>query len=237
MLQGKSLLVTGSSRGIGAAVARLAKARGARVVLHGKTESVELKKLSADLDAPYVFFDVADESAAHEAIRTLGSIDILVNNAGINPSKTFAALSITEWREVFETNVLGIVIVSKAVIPGMLERHYGRIIHVASVKGFPYVPGKPAYAASKAAVMRITSSMAEEFSPHILVNAIAPGFTETEMTSASLSPQVKQQMDSIPLRRLAKPEDIAEAVLFFASDASRYITGQTLAVDGGWSVT
>ena len=164
------------------------------------------------------------------------NIDILVNNAGINPSKTFMQLSPRDWQQIFEINVFGVVNVARAVIPGMLEREGGRIINIASIKGYPHISGKPAYAASKAAVMRITSSLAEEFAPHILVNAVAPGFTETEMTAATLSPKIRDQIDKIPLRRMAKPDEIAEIILFLASDKANYITGHTLLVDGGLGV-
>jgi 3-oxoacyl-[acyl-carrier protein] reductase len=238
MLENKTILITGSSRGIGAATARLAKRYGAEVILHAETESEELKKISEELASPYCFFDVADEHAVKNAIGKFKKIDILVNNAGVNPSKTFMQLTGDDWRRIFEVNVLGVVNVSRAVISGMLQAGYGRIINIASVKGFPYISGKPAYAASKAAVMRMTSSMAEEFAPHnILVNAVAPGFVNTTMTTSTFSPQIQAQINSIPLKRMAEPSEIAEAVLFLASDKANYITGQTLVVDGGYSVS
>lgn len=237
MLENKTILITGSSRGIGAATARLAKSYGATVILHGKTESEELKKLSKTLKSAYIVFDVADESAAIKEIGKFKRIDILVNNAGINPSKTFTQLTNGDWRQIFEVNVLGVVNVSKAVITGMMKRRYGKIINIASIKGFPYISGKPAYAASKSAIIRITSSMAEEFAPYnILVNAVAPGFTETEMTKTSLSPKIQGQIDKIPLKRMAASNEIAEVILFLASAKSDYITGQTIAVDGGYSI-
>ena len=237
MLENKTILITGSSRGIGAATARLAKNYGATVILHGKTESEELKKLSKALESAYIVFDVADERATIKEIGKFKRIDILVNNAGINPSKTFAQLANEDWRQIFEVNVLGVVNVSKAVITGMIKRGYGKIINIASIKGFPSISGKPAYAASKSAIIRITSSMAEEFAPYnILINAVAPGFTETEMTKASLSPKIQGQIDKIPLKRMATPNEIAEVILFLASARSDYITGQTIAVDGGYSI-
>lgn len=237
MLKHKTILITGSSRGIGAATARLAKKYGARVILHGKTESIELKKISRELKSPYIFCDITDENAVIAALGKIKKVDILVNNAGINPSKTFMQLTLDDWRNIFEVNVLGIVNASKAVIPGMMQRNYGKIINITSIKGYPHISGKPAYAASKAAVMRITSSMAEEFSPyHIFVNAVAPGFTQTEMTQATVSPQIQGQIKKIPLKRMAMPDEVAEAILFLASDKAQYITGQTLVVDGGYSI-
>jgi NAD(P)-dependent dehydrogenase (short-subunit alcohol dehydrogenase family) len=237
MLKNKTILVTGSSRGIGEATVRLAKNYGANVILHGRIESPELVKLSQELNCKYIFCDVSDEKAVRREVSSIGSIDILVNNAGYNPSKSFMELTNEEWRRILEVNVLGPVNFSRAVILEMKERGHGKIINVASVKGYNHVAGKPAYAASKAALMRITTSMAEEFAQYgILVNAVAPGFTETEMTSATISPRIKEQIDKIPLRRMANPEEIAEMILFLASDKANYITGQTFCVDGGYSI-
>ena len=146
-------------------------------------------------------------------------------------------LTNNDWHEILNTNILGIVNFSRAVIPGMMERGQGKIINIASVKGYIHVIAKPAYSVSKAAVMRMTSSMAQELAPKILVNAVAPGFTETEMTESTLSPIIRAQIGRIPLKRMAKPREIAEAILFLASDKSNYITGQTIAVDGGFSIS
>ena len=237
MLQDKTIFITGSSRGIGAAIAKLAKQNGAKVVLHGKSESKELKDLARKLRSAYLVFDVGDGKAVSGEVERLKTIDILVNNAGINPSKTFLELTNEDWKEIFNTNLFGVVNVSRAVLQNMIKNKGGKIINIASSKGLPHIAGKPAYASSKAAVIRLTSSMAEEFAPfNILVNAVAPGFTETEMTQASLSPKILSQIDKIPLRRMAKPEEIAEVVLFAASDKASYITGQTIVVDGGLSV-
>jgi 3-oxoacyl-[acyl-carrier protein] reductase len=237
MLENKVILITGSSRGIGAATARLAKQYGATVILHGKTDSNELKRLSKEICSPYIYCDVTDEEAVKREVRSIGRVDILVNNAGINPSKTFIELTSNDWKEIIGVNLLGPVYFSRVVLPGMMERSYGKIINISSFKGHNYVSGKPAYAASKAAVMRITSSMAEEFAPYgINVNAVAPGFTETEMTTSTMSPKILSQINKIPLKRIAKPKEIAEAILFLASDKASYITGQTITVDGGLSI-
>ncbi|MFH0712186.1 MAG: SDR family oxidoreductase [archaeon] len=234
-LGGKAILITGSSRGIGAATARLAKEYGANVILHGRTDSEYLRELSNELDSNYIFCDVGDEDEVRKKARGL-EVDVLVNNAGINPSKTFMELTNSNWRDIFETNVFGTVNFSKAVIPGMMDRGHGKIINIASAKGYLHVRGKPAYAASKAAIMRLTSSMAEEFAPYILVNAVAPGFTETKMTKNTMSSKIQEQINKIPLRRIANPKEIAEVILFLASDKSSYITGQTIVVDGGFSI-
>lgn len=235
MLRHKTILITGSSRGIGAATARLAQKYGARIILHGKTESKELKKLSKELGAPYFFCDVADEAVIKKEINAFKKIDILINNAGISISKSFLDLSYEDWLDTFKTNVLGIVHVSKIVIPGMLKRKSGTIINISSIKGYPHTAGRAAFAASKAAIITLTASMAKEFAPYILINAVAPGFTETETTRQAWSERIYKQIKNIPVGRAAHPAEIAEAILFLASDKARYITGQTLVVDGGYS--
>ena len=237
MLEGKTILITGSSQGIGAATARLAKGYGAQVVLHGKTESKELKKLSQELDAPYIFCDAADEKAVRIAVKKIKKIDILVNNAGISISKPFLELTNKDWNETFAVNVFGTVNFSRAVIPGMLKQKYGKVINISSIKGFSHTAGRPAFASSKAAIMTLTASMAKEFAPHISVNAVAPGFTETETTKKSWSQRIYKQIAEAPLGRPAHPKEIAEAILFLASDKANYITGQTLTVDGGYGIS
>lgn len=238
MLKNKTILITGSSRGIGAATAELAKKYGANVILHGKTESERLKKLAKKIDSSYIFCDVSDEKAVANEVSKFKKIDVLINSAGINPSKTFKELSNKDWNDIFEINVMGTINFSKSVIPQMMKRNFGKIINIASIKGYANISGKPAYAASKAAIIRITSSMAEEFAPHnILINSVAPGFTKTEMTKSTLSPKIQSQIDKIPLKRMAKPSEIAEVILFLASDKSDYITGQTFIVDGGYSIS
>lgn len=237
MLNKKTILITGSSRGIGEATARLAKEYGAIVILHGQNESEHLKSLAKELDSHYITCDVSNEEMVRKSVDSLERIDILVNNAGINPSKTFMQLTSEDWKQIFEVNVMGTINFSKAVIPKMMENGQGKIINIASIKAYHYISGKPAYAASKAAIIRITSSMAEEFAPNnILVNAVAPGFTETEMSRSTMSPKLQKQVDKIPLKRMAKPEEIAEGVLFLASDKANYITGQTIVIDGGLGI-
>jgi NAD(P)-dependent dehydrogenase (short-subunit alcohol dehydrogenase family) len=161
------------------------------------------------------------------------NIDILVNNAGISRSKSFENLTDEDWLDVFNVNVLGIVNFSKAIIPGMKEKKFGKIINVSSVKGYTTNAGSSAYAASKAAVINLTSSMANQYAPNILVNCVAPGFTKTEMTEKTWSPRVEKQVSEIPLMRMADPKEIAEVIVFLASNKSNYIVGQTIVVDGG----
>ena len=229
----KTILITGSSRGIGAATARLAAGYGARVILHGKTDSTLLHNMATELHAKYICCDVADENSVQQEVGKLGRIDILINAAGINLSKPFLEQTTESWKETFDVNVLGTVNFSKAVIPQMLERRQGKIINIASIKGYPHISGSTAYAASKAAIISLTANMAREFAPHILVNAVAPGFTDTTMTEKTLTERIRKQIDQIPLKRMARPEEIAEVILFLASDKCNYMTGETIKVSGG----
>ena len=249
VLTGKIVLVTGSSRGIGASIARLAKSCGAKVIVHGRTETRELKRLGKDLNAPCVAFDVSDKASVEREVGKLAKadfpIDILINNAGVNPSKTFQNLSNADWKDIFNANFFGVVNVSRIVINQMMARKSGgSIVNITSIKGFTHVAGKPGYASSKAALIQLTARMAEEFAPYnIRINAVAPGFVGTEMTAATLEQEEKlgktklrDQIAKIPMRRMAEAEEISEAVCFLASDKAGYITGQCLAVDGGLSI-
>jgi NAD(P)-dependent dehydrogenase (short-subunit alcohol dehydrogenase family) len=237
-LKGKTILITGSSRGIGAATARLAKDYGADVILHGKSESRNLTTLAYELESKYIFCNVSDEHDVCKKVKELGKIDILVNNAGINISKPFLDYIPQDWQQIFETNILGPVNFSKAVIPEMQKNKYGRIVNVASIKGYTTLQGSTAYAASKAALINLTSNLAGEFAKYgILVNGVSPGFTKTEMTDSTLSERVKVQINKIPLKRMAETEEIAKAILHMASEDSSYITGQTIIIDGGLSVS
>ncbi|KKS12980.1 MAG: 3-oxoacyl-[acyl-carrier-protein] reductase [Candidatus Daviesbacteria bacterium GW2011_GWB1_41_5] len=243
-LTGKTVLVTGSSRGIGAATARLAKQCGAEVIVHGCLFSQGLMDLADELGGTAIAFDVADAKAVANKIGALGQIDVLVNNAGINPSKTFFQLTNDDWQEILNVNLFGVINVSREVIHGMLGRKSGAIVNIASIKGLTHVAGKSSYAVSKAGVIQLTARMAEEFAPEgIRINAVAPGFTLTEMTQTTLNKEgsagkttLRDQIKKIPMRRMASPEEIAETVIFLASDKASYITGQCLAVDGGLSI-
>lgn len=241
MIENKTILVTGSSRGIGEATARLAKFYGANVILHATPDSeYRLKELASELKASYITCDVKDERAVQQAVKKTHGIDILVNNAGINPpelSKTFMDLTTSDWETMLRTNLLGPNYFSQAVVPNMIRKKHGSIVNIASYKGLGHVAAKPVYSTTKAALMALTPRMAEELIEYgIRVNSIAPGFVDTDMTSASITEKVQKQIDSIPMKRKAKPEEIAEAILFLASDKASYITGQTLVVDGGISI-
>ncbi|MBI5621774.1 SDR family oxidoreductase [Candidatus Falkowbacteria bacterium] len=238
-LAGKTILITGSSRGIGAATAKLAKQYGATVILHGKEDSQELQTLAKSLGATVITCDVADSKAVHtavaQALQAAGRIDVLVNCAGITNAKPFLEATEQDWLEIFHINVLGTVNFCKAVIPLMQKAQYGRIVNVSSVRGYGMTSGRAAYSSSKAAIINLTATLAKEFAPTILVNSIAPGFTNTDM-SKTWSEQLRRQAMASLLNRIAEPTEIAEAILFLASDRASFITGQTILVDGGYSM-
>ncbi len=240
MLKDKVILITGSSRGIGAATARLAKDYGAKVILHGKEESDEIRNIAKELDSPYIVCDVKDEQAVNKAVNEIlskvGRIDALINNAGITNPKAFMESTDEDWLEAFNVNVLGTVHFCKAVIPQMQKQRYGRIVNVASIRAYGITSGRPAYSASKAAVMNLTAVLAKEFAPDIFVNAVSPGFTETDMAK-TWTEKVWNQVKTALVGRVGQPKEIAEMLLFLASDKASFITGQTYLVDGGYSVS
>lgn len=236
MLKDKVILITGSSSGIGAATAKLAKGYGAKVILHGQTDSDKLKSLAKELECDYIFCDVADKAAVDKAVSKYSKIDALVNCAGITLRQSFLESTDEEWLNIYKVNVLGTVHFCQAVIPLMQKNKYGRVVNIASIRAFPAASGRPAYAASKAAIMTLTGSMAKEFAPTVAVNAVAPGFTETPM-SQTWDEKVWTQVRSSLLGRIGQPCEIAEAILFLASDKSSFITGQTILVDGGYVIS
>jgi 3-oxoacyl-[acyl-carrier protein] reductase len=243
MLEGKIALVTGGSRGIGRAIALLLAERGAKVALNYNRNLEEANAVAAAIEskggqALVVQGDVsiAAEAAAlvEQTIKAYGRIDILVNNAGITRDTLMMRMSETDWDAVLDTNLKGAYLCAKAVLRPMLKSKGGRIINISSVSGQAGSGGQANYSAAKAGLIGFTKALAREVgSRGITVNAVAPGFIETDMTNA-LSADFKQKIqDQIPLERFGKPEDVAEAVAFLASDAANYITGQVLAVNGG----
>ena len=239
MLEGKTILITGSSRGIGEATARLAKKYGASVILHGKEDGESIKALAAELGAKYIVCDVADDRAVAKAVNDLGPdqrIDILVNCAGITNRKTFEESTTEDWMDIYKVNVVGTANFCKVIIPIMQKNNYGRIVNIASIRGYGVTSGRPAYSASKAAIMNLTSVLAKQYAPTIAVNVISPGFTNTAMAK-TWDDKVWAQVKSSLLGRVAEPSEIAEAVLFLASDRASFITGQSLLVDGGYSIS
>jgi 3-oxoacyl-[acyl-carrier protein] reductase len=241
-LENQIAVVTGAGRGIGRAIALKLAAHGADIVaVDLKTEFVqetvaEAQKLGRKAWA--VAANVAEaasvEAAVEQALKEAGRVDILVNNAGITKDGLIMRMSDADWDAVLDINLKGTFMVIRAFSRVFLRQKSGRIVNIASVIGLIGNAGQCNYAASKAGVIGLTKSCAREFASRgITVNAIAPGFIQTAMTE-KLSPEQKEAITKqIPLASLGQPEDVAEAVLFFASPGARYITGQVLAVDGG----
>ena len=242
-LEGKTAIVTGASRGIGRATAILLARSGAAVIINyaGNREAAEEVKqiiLEEGGKAEIVQADVSDyshcESLMQSAIDHFQRIDILINNAGITRDNLLARMKAEEWQQVIDTNLSGVYNCCRAVLrPLLKQKSGGRIINLASVAGIHGNTGQANYAAAKGGVIAFTKALAKEIgSRNISVNAVAPGFIETEMT-AQLSERVKAQViERVALGRLGKAEDVAEVILFLAS-SSGYITGQVIAVDGG----
>ena len=238
-LTGKNAVVTGSTRGIGRAVAEALAASGARVAVVGR-EKEKATAVAGEIGNGAAGFacDVSDTTAVAQLVadveKEFGGIDILVNNAGITRDNLVMRLKDEDWDQVMNANLRGAFAAIRAASRGMMKKRAGRIINMASVVGLNGNKGQANYAASKAGLIALTKSVAKELgSRNILVNAIAPGFIETEMTDA-MTPEARDALNGIiPLERLGKTSDIASAVVFLASDHASYITGQVLVVDGG----
>lgn len=240
-LSGSTVLIMGSARGIGAATARLAYERGAHVILHGRTNSDHLLALADELEADYIACDVADRDAVRTSINTLfatgAEIDALVNCAGVMEPKPFLETTVDDWHSVFDVNVSGTVNAIQAVVPHMQERGTGRIVNVSSIRGLSITSSARgvAYSASKAAIVNLTATLAKEFAPTIAVNAVAPGFVETD-NAQTWTDGVWAQVRSALLGRIAAPREIAEVILFLAGPAASFVTGQTWLADGGYAL-
>lgn len=238
-LVGKNALVTGSTRGIGRAIAESLANAGARVAVVGRDQARAAEAAAAiGNDARGFSADVGDPAsvvALVEAVeKEFGQVDILVNNAGLTRDNILFRLKDDDWDAVLDANLRGAFVAIRSVARGMIKRRWGRIINIASVVGITGNKGQANYAASKAGLIGLTKSVAKELgSRNVLVNAVAPGFIETDMTAA-MTPEARAGLaGQIPLERLGTPQDIAGVVTFLASDQAAYITGQTLVVDGG----
>ncbi|HLR24096.1 MAG TPA: 3-oxoacyl-[acyl-carrier-protein] reductase [Pseudogracilibacillus sp.] len=242
-LQGKTALVTGSSRGIGKAIALELARRGANIAVNyagseeKAAETVEAIE-TLGVQAIKIQANVADESSVKsmikEVTKTFGSLDILVNNAGITKDNLLLRMKEEEFDQVVETNLKGAFLCTKAAARPMMKQRAGKIINVASVVGVSGNPGQANYVAAKSGLIGLTKSNAKELaSRNILVNAVAPGFITTDMTDALTEEQQAEILKQIPLEKLGQPEDIANVVCFLASNDAAYITGQTIHIDGG----
>ncbi|HEY8257694.1 MAG TPA: 3-oxoacyl-[acyl-carrier-protein] reductase [Gemmatimonadales bacterium] len=238
-LSGRTAFVTGSTRGIGLAVARALHGAGAKVTIVGR-DAAKAAEVAAGLGerSASAACDVAKEAEVAAAIeaaeKALGPIDILVNNAGLTRDNILLRLTPSDWDAVLSANLTGAFYTTRLVIKGMMKRRWGRIINVTSIVGLTGNKGQANYAASKAGLIGFTKSVAKEYASRgILANCVAPGFIETDMTSALPEEARATLLEDIALGRLGRPEDVAGGVLFLASDLAAYITGQVLVVDGG----
>jgi 3-oxoacyl-[acyl-carrier protein] reductase len=241
-LRGQTALVTGASRGLGRAIALGLGRAGARVACVARN----VDKLTATVaeisaaggDAQALECDVTSGDSVQKTIEAVleswGKLSILVNNAGITRDTLIPRMADEQWDDVINTNLRGAFLFTRAVTRPMMQARYGRIVNIASVSGLMGNPGQSNYSASKAGLIGMTRSVARELaSRKVTVNAIAPGFIETEMTEALGEAVLEEVVNRVPLRRLGKPDEVVGAVLFLASGAAAYVTGQVLVVDGG----
>ena len=239
----KVVLVTGSSRGIGRSIAMRFAKEGANVIINYKNNTKEAETISEIISSYQneclcIKADISKEADVknmiEEIINKYGRIDILVNNAGIAIDSSFNDKKINDFQDTLSTNLIGTFLVSRYASKYMKEKKYGKIINISSTNGIDTIyPYSIDYDASKAGLINLTKNLAIELSPYINVNAVAPGWVETEMNSDLPKKYLKEEKEKILLGRFAEPEEIADVVLFLASDKARYIDGQTIRVDGG----
>ncbi len=240
---GKVALVTGGSRGIGRAICVALAEAGARIFVNYSANSAAAEETvalcrQAGAEASSIGFDVGQSAAVdggfETILQTAGKIDILVNNAGIAKDGLLMRFKDEDWQRVIDTNLSGAFYCCRAATRSMMKNRYGRIINISSVVGEMGNAGQAAYVASKAGLIGMTKSIARELaSRNITVNAVAPGYIETDMTGALDEKKREELLKVVPLARIGSAADIAEAVRFLASDKASYITGQTLSVNGG----
>jgi len=241
-LEGKCALITGASGGIGGSIARALYGQGAKVALSG-TRIDPLKALADDLGdrafiVPCNLSDVdAVKALPQKAFEKMGGIDILVNNAGITKDNLFMRMSDDDWHQVINVNLTSTMHLMKSVMRTMMKKRFGRIINITSIVGVTGNAGQVNYAASKAGMIGMTKSFAQEIATRgITANCIAPGFIETAMTAELPENVIKNMLDSIPQGRMGQADEIAASVAFLASNEASYITGQTLHVNGGMAM-
>ena len=243
-LQDKVAIITGAARGIGQKAAEVFCQEGATVVIwdvldEGETTAQTLRNQGFRCDFKHISTtDVsAIEGAAREVYETYGRIDILINNAGITRDKTLLKMSFEEWQQVINVNLTGVFNCTKIVAPYMVEQKYGRIICTSSINGVHGAFGQTNYAAAKAGIIGMVRSWAKELGPKgITANAVAPGFIQTAMTDAMPEDVRNHAIATIPVRRIGKPEDIANAYLFLASSEASFVNGHVLSVNGGQAI-
>ena len=242
-LAGRTAVITGATRGIGKSISEIFLIAGANLILTG-TNQEEIDELNLNNENPLILWVKADFSTLgdiekfSEQLKTYDSIDICVNNAGINIIKPNDVCSQTEYQQLININLTAPFQILQTLLPVMRNNGWGRIINIASIWSKISTPNRSMYSMSKAGLAGLTRSLAVEYGKsNILVNAISPGFTLTELTKHSLSvAEIKSLSEQIPLQRFANPIEIANAVLFLCSDLNTYITGQNIILDGGFSI-
>lgn len=239
--KGKVALITGSTRGIGKAIAVAFAKEGATVVITGRNkETAEIVaeniKNEFGVDAYGFQLDLSGDikNVWKDIEKTVGKVDILVNNAGITKDTLFIRMKEEDWNSVIETNLTGTFKITQLAVKGMIKKKWGRVINITSIVGFTGNIGQVNYSTTKAGLVGFTKSLAKELAPrNITVNSVAPGFIETDMTDV-LPTEIKENyLKQIPLGRFGQPEDVANVVLFLASEKASYITGETIHVNGG----
>ncbi|MBL8510359.1 MAG: 3-oxoacyl-ACP reductase FabG [Betaproteobacteria bacterium] len=242
LLEGQIALITGASRGIGAAILQTLGSAGAIVIGTATTEagaeSISQTIINAGLKGVGMALNVQDAAQCDAALKAIevqfGAVSVLINNAGITRDNLLMRMKDEDWDSVLDTNLSAVFRLSRGVLKGMMKARTGRIINIASVVGFMGNPGQTNYVAAKAGMVGFTKALAREIgSRNVTVNCVAPGFIETDMTRVLPQAQVAKLIENVPLGRLGQAQEVAEAVLFLASPSAAYITGNTIHVNGG----
>lgn len=241
-LKGKVIVITGAARGIGRAIALAFAKEGAKVMINDVADGtpVEQEIKNIGQEAAFIKANIASleeaEQLFNKTVERFGRIDVLINNAGITRDALIHKMTESNWNDVIDVNLKGTFNCCKAAVKFMMEQKYGRIISISSVVGQRGNIGQANYAASKAGIIGLTKTLALEFARYgdITVNAIAPGFVDTEMVRSVPEKIMERIIESIPFHRLAQPEEIADLALFLASDKAKYITGQIIGINGGY---
>ena len=233
-LEGKTALVTGGSRGIGAAVARELAQAGATVVVGYRSGADEAGAIASEIGGRAVQADVSNVDDAKRLVEEAGDLDVLVNNAGITRDGVLARMTDDDWRSVLETNLSSVFYTCRAVSRGMMKRRGGAIVNLSSIVGLHGNWGQSNYAASKGGIVAFTKSLAQELgSRGVRANVVAPGYIKTQLTDAIPEEARQQMLGLTPLGRFGEPEDVARAVRFLSSDDASFITGEVVVVGGG----
>jgi 3-oxoacyl-[acyl-carrier protein] reductase len=233
-LDGRRALVTGGSKGIGQAIARELARAGAEVAVGFRSGRDEAEALAQEIGGSAFQADVSQPDEAARLVEEAGDLDILVNNAGVTRDGLIARMPDEDWRTVLDTNLGGVFYTCRAVARGMMRRRSGAIVNLTSVVGLHGNPGQTNYAASKAGIIGLTKALARELaSRNVRVNAVAPGYIETQLTDVLPGEAQQAILQNTPLQRMGSPEDVAGAVRFLCSEAASFITGEVLLVDGG----